>query len=304
MTEIIGPILARGQPVDISQNINLTVQFKDSSGNPVNTDITPTISLIQPSGAVALAQTTTGVTNVGLGQYSFIYTIPFSPGAYGVWNDVWTATINGFQVQATFSFIVSHTDLPSINSDGYIKLGDDPGFNYSQTALSNINKLLKMLKSRLNSSGKSRKVVNGNVTYIDCDIYSIEMLTTFLAMALSDFNQTPYFTFITFDQTSFIDQFAEVLVEGATLYALSSQALIERGREFQLTDAGLNFNPPSVAEMLNTQYSTLLAHYNERLKYIKNSLRPYPLGLGIFSMSSGLIPAIRNLARLRERRIL
>lgn len=303
MYEIIGPILARGELIDVTQNVNLTVQFRDQYGVLTNTDTLPTISIIQPSGDVLLAPTTMGVTNNSVGQYSFIYTIPIN-GPYGVWNDVWMGTINGFSVQATFSFVVSHTDLPNINSDGYLHLGDDPGFHYSQIALSNINKLLKMLKARLNSSGKSRKVVNGNVTYIDCDIYSVESLTTFLAMALSDFNQTPYFTFITFDQTPYIDQFAEVLVQGATLYGLASMALIERGREFQLTDAGLNFNPPSVAEMLNTQYNSLMAIYNERLKYIKNSLRPYPLGLGVFSMTNGMIPAIRNLARVRERRIL
>ncbi len=237
MYEIIGPILARGELIDVTQNVNLTVQFRDQYGVLTNTDTLPTISIIQPSGDVLLAPTTMGVTNNSVGQYSFIYTIPIN-GPYGVWNDVWMGTINGFSVQATFSFVVSHTDLPNINSDGYLHLGDDPGFHYSQIALSNINKLLKMLKARLNSSGKSRKVVNGNVTYIDCDIYSVESLTTFLAMALSDFNQTPYFTFITFDQTPYIDQFAEVLVQGATLYGLASMALIERGREFQVTDAG------------------------------------------------------------------
>lgn len=303
MVEIIGPILARGELLDVTSNVNLTVQFRDQFGNLVNTDTLPTISIIQPSGAVLQTPTTVGVTNTSIGQYSFIFTIPYN-GPYGVWNDVWTGTINGFLVQATFSFVVSHTDLPNINSDGYLHLGDDPGFNYSQIAISNINKLLKMLKNRLNSSGKSKQTINGNVSYVDCDIYSIDMLVTFLATALSDFNQTPYFTFITFDQTDYIDQFAEVLVEGATLYSLASMALIERGREFSLTDNGLNFTPPGVSELLETQYSTLLAHYWEKLKYIKNSLRPYPLGLGVFSMTNGMIPAIRNLARVRERRIL
>ncbi len=303
MVEIIGPIKARGELIDVTDNVNLTVQFRDQFGALVNTDTLPTISIIQPSGAVLQTPTTIGVANTSTGQYSFIFTVPIN-GPYGVFNDVWTGTINGFRVQATFSFVVSHTDLPNINSDGYLHLGDDPGFNYSQIAIANINKLLKMLKNRLNSSGKSRQVINGNVSYVDCDIYSIDMLVTFLAMALSDFNQTPYFTFITFDQTSFIDQFAEVLVDGATLWALASMALIERGREFSLTDNGLNFTPPGVSELLNTQYNTLLAHYWEKLKYIKNSLRPYPLGLGIFSMTNGQIPAIRNLARMRERRIL
>ena len=303
MTEIIGVIKARGEFVDVTENINLTVQFRDQFGNPINTDVLPMVSIIQPSGGVLLTPTTNGVANISTGQYSFIWTVPIN-GPYGVFNDVWTGTINGFKVQATFSFVVAHTEMPNINSDGYLHLGDDPGFHYSQVAIYNINKLLKMLKSRLNSAGKSRKVINGNVSYVDCDIFSIEVLTDFLAIALSDFNQTPYFTFITFDQTHFIDQFAEVLVEGATLYALASQALIERGREFSLTDTGIQFTPPTVSDLLNTQYNTLLTHYWEKLKYLKNSLRPLPLGLGVFSMTNGIIPAIKNLARVRERRIL
>lgn len=53
------------------------------------------------------------------------------------------------------------------------------------------------------------------------------------------------------------------------LYALASQALLERGREFQTTDNGVTFNPPSISELLNTQYSVLLQHHWEKLKTIK-----------------------------------
>jgi hypothetical protein len=88
------------------------------------------------------------------------------------------------------------------------------------------------------------------------------------------------------------------------LYALASQALIERGREFQITDNGLNFNPATVSELLETQYSTLLTVYWEKLKMIKNSLRPSPKGLGIFSMNSGINPAFSRLRHLRARRII
>jgi hypothetical protein len=225
-------------------------------------------------------------------------------GPYGVFNDIWSGYINGNRVEAMFSFVVSHTQLPAINTDGYVHLGDDPGFHYSQQATKNINKLLKSLKARLNSSGKAKaKDAYGNVIYVDCDIFSIDMLVTFLATALWQFNQIPYFTFFTFDDDNFVEQFGEILVEGATLYSLSSKALIERGREFQITDNGLNFNPPTVSEMLNTQYNTLLSAYREDLKYIKNSLRPAPRGLGVFSMNSGINPAFARLRHLRARRL-
>lgn len=297
-------IKARGELIDVTDQVSLTIQFKDISGTPVDTDSFPTISIIQPSGLVTLAPTSAGVARLGPGLYSFIYTVPIN-GPYGVFNDIWVGYINGFRVETNFEFIVLHTQVPGINVDGYAHLGDDPGFNYSQIAIKNINKLIKSLKARLNSSGKAKSSdIYGNVIYVDCDIFSIDMLVTFLSTALWDFNQVPFFTFFQFDDDNFVDQFGEILVEGATLYALASKSLIERGREFQITDNGLNFNPPTVSELMNTQYNTLLSHYWEKLKMIKASLRPAPRGLGVFSMNSGMNPAWARLRHLRARRII
>lgn len=297
-------IKARGEVIDVTDQVALTVQFKDTYGNPMNTDTFPTISIVQPSGLVALYPTSVGVQQIGVGNYSYIFTVPIN-GPYGVFQDIWVGYINGFRIETPFSFIVAHTQIPAINSDGHVHLGDDPGFHYSQCAIININKLMKSLKARLNSAGKAKSSDSyGNTVYVDCDIFSVDTLTTFIATALWDFNQVPYFTFFKFDDDDFVDQFGEVLVEGATLYALASIALIERGREFTLTDNGLNFNPPTVSELLQTQYSTLLSHYWEKLKYIKNSLRPGPRGLGVFSMNSAINPAFARLRHLRARRLI
>lgn len=297
-------IKARGEMLDVTDQVSLTVKFKDNMGNFVDPDSYPQISIVQPSGAVIFSPTSAGVARSGIGQYSFLFTIPLN-GPYGVYNDNWVAFINGNRVEVTGAFVVSHTDLPAINSDGYVHLGDDPGFDYSQTALLNINKIIKILKARLNSTGKSFMVdSHGNPGYVDCEIFSVDTLATFVASSLSDFNQVPYFTNFTFDDTQFIDQFLEVLVEGATLYALASKALIERGKEFVFTDNSINFTPPTVSDLMMTQYSALLTHYWDKIKYIKNSLRPGPLGLGVFGMTSGLNPAFKRLRHLRARRII
>ncbi len=297
-------IKARGELIDVTDQVNLTVQFRDTAGTPVDTDSFPTISIVQPSGLVAMSPTSAGVARIGVGKYSFIYTVPIN-GPYGVFNDIWVGFVNGFRVQTQFDFVVLHTQVPAINIDGYAHLGDDPGFQYSQPAIKNINKLLKSLKARLNSAGKAKATDKfGNVVYVDCDIFSIDMLVTFLATALWDFNQVPFFTFFQFDDDNFVEQFGEILVEGATLYSLASKSLIERGREFQVTDNGLNFNPPTVSDLMNTQYSSLLSHYWEKLKMIKASLRPAPRGLGVFSMNSAINPAYARLRHLRARRVI
>lgn len=297
-------IKARGELIEPTDQVNLVIQFKDTNGNPVDTDTFPQISISQPNGSILFPLTTLGVTRVATGKYSYIFSAPIN-GPLGIWNDVWVGYINGFRVEQQFQFIIHTTQMPGINSDGYIALGDDPGFQYSQIAINNINKLIKMLRGRLNSSGKTKKTdAYGNVMYVTCDIYSVEMLVTFLATALSDFNQVPHFTSFTFDDDAFVAQFGEILVEGATLYSLASKALIERGREFQITDNSISFNPPTVSELLNTQYNTLLTSYNEKVKFIKNSLKPAPLGLGVFGMTSAMNPAISRLRHLRSRRII
>jgi hypothetical protein len=297
-------IKSRGELIDVTDQVNLTVQFHNNLGNPVDADTFPTISIIQPNGLVLLGPTSAGVAKIGIGKYSYLFTVPIN-GPYGVFNDIWVAYINGFRVEGTLSFVVDYTNIPSINTDGYVHLGDDPGFDYSQAAIININKLLRALRARLNSSGKSKKTDGyGNTTYVQCDIYSVDMLVTFLASALWEFNEIPHFTSFEFDDNEFIKQFGQILVEFAALWAMASQALIERGREYQITDNGINFQPPTVSELLNTQYGTGLTHYWEKLKFIKNSLKPNPKGLGVFTVSSARNPAIARLRHLRARQVI
>lgn len=134
----------------------------------------------------------------------------------------------------------------------------------------NLDRLVHLMQLRLQSKGKAKTSDPlGNITYVDCNIYGKEMLEAFLELSVSNFNQVPSFTSFTLADDSFVDCFAEVLIEGATIYALSSQALIERGREFQIVDNGVRFDPPTVSDMLNTQYCTLLSHHWEKLKTIK-----------------------------------
>jgi len=140
----------------------------------------------------------------------------------------------------------------------------------------NLDMLVKLLQARLQSTGKTKEVdTDGNTTYVDTDVYSRGLLESFITLSISEFNQIPIFTHFTLADDKFVETFAEVLVEGATIYALSSQALIERGREFAIVDDGVSYTPPPVAEMLNTQFSILLTHHFEKLKLIKPKINLY-----------------------------
>src|SRR5258707_1392420 len=92
---------ARNTLIDVNVIADLVAIFKDQFGNPVDTDTFPSVSIVSPSGLVVLTPTTTGVMRLSTGKYQYDFPVPFN-GPYGVWNDIWTATIGGFQVQNTF----------------------------------------------------------------------------------------------------------------------------------------------------------------------------------------------------------
>jgi hypothetical protein len=142
--------------------------------------------------------------------------------------------------------------------------------NLSSEGQRNSDALVNLVRSRLHDKGKAKSADDqGNIIFVDCNIYTQETLESFVSLSISEFNQTPNFSNFTVENSRFVDCFAEVLVEGAVLYALSSQALLEKGREFRLEDNGIYMDPPAISEMLNTQYRLLLTHHWEKLKHIK-----------------------------------
>lgn len=279
---------SRGQTINLTEGVRLRAQFNDASGAPVDLDSFPSVTLIQPSGNVVLGPTSAGVSKISTGLYEFLYQVGLNGANLGVWIDRWTGSIGGYNVYGEFNFVVNESQIPRVNVDGYEQLGDDTGFHYSQKAIHNINILLKGLRARLNSSGKAAsKDQYGNDTYIDCDVFSVSQLVSFIAVALSDFNQYPHQTAFTFDDDDFINIYTSILVEGATIYALSSQALIERGREYTFSDNSISVAIPTLSELLSSEFSTILSAYQLRVVACKGSMKPVGIGLGSISIQSG-----------------
>lgn len=297
----------RGSIVNHGQTIDLTVVFKDSSDSEIDTDSFPSVSIIEPSGNVALAPTSVGVYRLSTGTYGYSYAVGLN-NAVGIWTDRWTASISGNQVAAAFSFIIADTELPGSSyslGDGYESLGDDIGYTYSQTAIHNINKLLKALKNRLASSGMKLSVdANGNTFYQACDVFSVDQLVTFLADALSRFNSIPHTTAFTFDDSEFVSLYLSELVQCAVYQALATMAILERGREFSITDNSINFTPPGVSDILSSEYGIEIANWTDIVKLIKASMKPSPLSLGTISISVARNPVISQLRHRRSRQII
>lgn len=274
-------IVSRGQIATIGDIIQLRTLFRDpSSGVPIDLDIFPQISIQEPSGNVIFEWNSTGVYRLDVGVYGYDFKLGSTP-SLGVWSDHWQGRSGSNTLFNSHNFVVHTTQAPRLNSDGYVALGDEVPFNFSQTAIKNINKLIAILKARLNSSGKALiKDENGVEQLVDCDIYTVSQLVLFLIAALDSFNMIPHFTAYTFEDTEFFNIFGEIIVRFALIYALASKALIEKGREFQITDNGVNFQPPGVSDILNTQYSTEYTQWQDNVKLIKANMKPGPIGLG------------------------
>jgi hypothetical protein len=295
---------SRGETVGQGETVQLRALFRGPDGNETDLDAFPTITITQPSGNIIIGPTNIGVYRLSVGVYGFDYDVKVND-SLGVWTDIWDGVLDTLRVSGSFNFVVQNTQMPAINTDGYEHLGDDVGFNYSQTSIHNINLLMKTLRARLDSMGKVKtKDEYGNEIYAECDIFSIATMVSFIVNSLSLFNGIPHFTLFTFEDTDFIQQFHDVLVQGAAIMALSSKALIEKGSEFSLTDQGVDYKPPSVADLMQTEWSTELTNHTDKVKLIKQNMKPAPLGLGTLTISTSRHPAIARLRHLRERQII
>ena len=289
----------RAENIGPGEVVQLKVIFRDNSTNPVNVDSFPTIQLLDQTLTTYLPPTSSGVYNISTGVYAYDFTVPVN-GPLGIWHDSWIGSLNGDILEATFNFIVSNVESGFI--DGYEHLGDVPQFTLSQEAIHNINILMNILRTRLQSSGWHMIKDNyGNLVRENCDIFSVNEMYAFLCSSLSEFNSTPTFTSITWE-SEIVVEFRDVIVEGAYIMAVASKALIEKGREFQISDNGLSFTPPLIADLLNTQFSTMLAAYRDKLKQIKYQVK-FVMGLGTLRITA-VAPQILRLRFLRARQIL
>lgn len=284
--------------------IELYVRFFDASGITANADTTPQVEIYDSAGIKKQMSTNIGVTLADdPGLYRFTYNVPLN-AVDGYWSDIWTAKIGNETITSAFDFQVISAGTVLDDSEPVFEAGDDVPWDFSKEEVHGINILLKMLKCRVKNDGV-RKVPDGEGGYVEipCSVFTDTELICFLVNSLSSFNQYPHFTQFLFSNPQMYTIFAEIIVQGAVLLALAAQALIEKGREFSISDNGVTYQPPQVSDILNNQYSAQLADYKEKLKMIKLSMKPQILGLGTFRTTS-INPSFLRLRHLRERQIL
>lgn len=290
-----------------SEDVVLSIQYYGTDGLASNADATPEITIKDLQGTTVIGPTSIGVSRADIGLYTYTYSVP-TLADKGNWADSWSALVGGISVQNVFQFLV--VDEAS-STAGTIRLGDDVAFDFNDAEILGVNTLLKFLKARLRNNGKKplRDQFGammydsyGDIITEECNVFADDLLVCFLCQALSEFNMVPFFTSFQFSDQVIYKLFAAAIVEGAYVFALASQALLEKGREFQVTDGGIGYQPPVLADFIQSQYGTWLTSYRERLKFMKNSIRPGPVSYSTYSLGSS--PAFARLRHLRQRKIL
>jgi hypothetical protein len=280
------------------------VRFVDQFNNPIDAESSPKVTITDVNGKIWQSASSNGVSLYEEpGIYKLTYVIPTNfPDGYGEIN--WATQIGSDAITLTSPFLVSSTASFEDTTKPDYEPGADINFGFTKEEVDGMNILVKILKSRVKNTG-TRKVPDGAGGFVDevCSIFSDDELTCFLVSSLSDFNSTPHFTTFKFSDPAIYGIFADIVIQGANLLALAAQTLIERGREFNITDNGINFQPPAVSEILNSQYTAQLTVYREKLKSIKCSIKPHCIGLGTFR-TSAMAPAFIRLRHLRARQVI
>ena len=296
--------------VNQGQKIRLQIQYLDQGEKPVDPSIAPSVSIIDPNNNIILnVNMSSGVLRQDVGLYYYDYLVPVN-ATIGSWHDIWTTTVSATAFSKTLSFLVDMAPAPVM-----AEAGQELDPDLSPEAIKNVMHLLKLLKAKLGSDGVRRKRdqfgrdildAHGNPILEPCNVFDTEALYKFLRASLSEFNSVPHFTNFRFHDTAFVHMFENILTEGAFIMALAMQGLLEKGREFNMTDDGLTYQPPLIADYIKGYLTDFMQRYQERLKFIKCNMKPEPRGFGsAYSFASGgASPAFKRLRHLRERQII
>jgi len=251
--------------VNQGQIIRLEIQYYDQSGNFVDPSTTPTVSILDPTNTIIFsANGSTGVTRQDIGLFYYDYTVPVN-GILGGWQDIWSVKVGSLPLNTNLSFVVNMLINPVAATAGQ---EIDP--QLSQTAIQNVLLLMNLLRARLGSDGVRRKrdsfgryVLDANGNYIlePCNVFTTDELYKFLKASLAEFNSIPHFTAFTFNDPNFVNTFQHELTEGAFIMCMALQGLREKGREFQMTDDGLSYQPPMIADYLKGYLADFMNSY-------------------------------------------
>ncbi len=111
-----------------------------------------------------------------------------------------------------------------------------------------------------------------------CEIFSDSQLLSYCDLALQSVNSHPTWTFYNLDSAP--RDWINVIILGAYVYALNAQGLVERARNFSISDQGVSYQPPDLPGHFQSLAQAMEAKFEAEKERIKANVRPAPVGLG------------------------
>lgn len=145
--------------------------------------------------------------------------------------------------------------------------------------------------------------LRGDLKDVDdaCQIWDDGLMLQYLDQSLMDVNSHPMKTFYTME--SLPRDWISVVVLGGCVYALNSQGLIERARNFNISDQGIAYTPPALPEHMQALATFLDQKFQVAKEKIKANEKPMPMGLGTTRVLAPN-PTLARLRHLRAHRML
>lgn len=132
-----------------------------------------------------------------------------------------------------------------------------------------------------------------------CEIFEDGQLLSYVDLSLQSVNSHPTWTFYTLDSVP--RDWYNCICLGAYVYALNAQGLVERARNFNISDQGVNYTPPDLPGHYQSLAQNMDAKFLAEKERIKANVRPAPIGLGSSRVLSPN-PAILRMRHLRAHR--
>ena len=128
------------------------------------------------------------------------------------------------------------------------------------------NQLISLLRVILNDTDSA------------CEIFGDSQLLSYIDLGLMDVNSHPTFTY--YDINSVPRDWYNCIVKGAYVFAIDAQGLVERARNFNITDQGVSYTPPDLPGHFQTLSQMVRAEYQAEKEKIKANVRPAPCAIG------------------------
>jgi hypothetical protein len=125
--------------------------------------------------------------------------------------------------------------------------------------------LMDCVDTTVSNAGKT---LGANNKYEDVKVFEDDKVAKALVMAVSDLRQNGACWLL--DYPPMLSEHAGILVLGASQYLLGGHALLEAGRAFAISDNGVSFNPPPLAETLKEVYLKQAQLYSNALDRFAN----------------------------------